>query len=76
MTGEVTGRLAEAAQDCERAATELERAAAHLRTGAAHFRVQEVPRACAHLLAAQGHVWTVQRVLTERAVVHAERSQP
>jgi predicted deacetylase len=65
-----------AAQRCEFAAQELERAALHLRTSAQHFRKHEVPRACAHLFAAQGHMLETQTVINEQAVVHAAKSNP
>jgi hypothetical protein len=65
-----------AAERCEHAAQELERAALHLRTSAKHFRDREVPRACAHVFAAQGHMLETQAVVNERAVVHAAESQP
>jgi hypothetical protein len=65
-----------AAERCEHAAQELERAASHLRTSAQHFREHEVPRACAHLFAAQGHMLETQTVINERAVVYTAKSQP
>jgi predicted deacetylase len=65
-----------AAERCEFAAQELERAALHLRTAAKHFREHEVPRACAHLFAAQGHMFGTQAMINERAVVHASKSNP
>ncbi len=65
-----------AAQRCEFAAQELERAAMHLRTAAKHFREREVPRAFAHLFAAQGHMLEGQAVVNERAIVHAAKSNP
>jgi hypothetical protein len=65
-----------AAERCEFVAQELERAALHLRTSAKHFREREVPRACAHLFAAQGHMLETQTVVNERAVVHAAKSNP
>lgn len=63
-----------AARRYEQAADELERAAAHLRTAAAHMRAREVPRACAHGAAAEGHVSVAQSVLDEQKREHAERS--
>jgi hypothetical protein len=65
-----------AAERCEFAAQELERAALHLRTSAQHFREREVPRACAHLFAAQGHMLEGQAVINERAIVQAAKSNP
>jgi hypothetical protein len=66
----------EVADRCEIAAQELERAALHLRTSAGHFREREVPRACAHLFAAQGQMLEGQAVVNERAIVHATKSNP
>ncbi len=66
----------QAASDCEAAALELESAARHLRTAAGHFRDHEVPRACAHLLAAQGHMAMAEDGIRERARVHARKSVP
>ena len=65
-----------AAERCEVAAQELERAALHLRTSAQHFRRREVPRACAHLFAAHGHMLEAQTVVNERATAHAAKSNP
>jgi hypothetical protein len=65
-----------AAERCEFAARELEWTALHLRTSARHFREHEVPRACAHLFAAQGHMLETQTVINEQAVVHAAKSNP
>ena len=64
-----------AAERCEVAAHELERAASHLRTSAQHFRQREVPRAFAHLFAAQGQL-EAQTLVNERATVHAAKSNP
>lgn len=70
----VLSPAAEAAQRYEDAADELERAVQHLRTTARHFRDMEVPRACAHAFAAQGHLYTTEAILKELAVLHAARS--
>lgn len=63
------------AQQYEAAAAELERAAAHLRWTAAHFRNAEVPRACAHTVAALGHMSKVQKQLNDLAELHATKAQ-
>jgi hypothetical protein len=62
------------AQAFEQLAADLEKAAAHYRVAAGHFRAQEVPRACAHACAAQGHVETVQEGHRRWLRLHAERS--
>ena len=65
-----------AARDCEAAAAELESAAQHMRTAARHFRDHEIPRACAHILAAEGHMLEAQEAIQERAKVHSRKSLP
>ncbi len=60
----------------EQSARELELAVQHLRTAARHFRDREVPRGCAHALAAYGHMCSGQSLLNENAVLHAARSVP
>lgn len=66
----------EAARDCEAAAEQLEAAAQHMRTAARHFRGHEIPNACAHILAAQGHVANVEDAVRRRAQVHCEKAVP
>lgn len=60
----------------EQAAKELDVAAAHLRTTAKHFRNKEVPRACAHVFAAQGHLSTVHKIIEDHALLHASKAIP
>jgi CHAD domain-containing protein len=59
----------------EQAAHELDLAAKHLRVTAEHFRNKEVPRACAHVLASQGHLLTVQKIIEEHAILHASKAR-
>jgi HEPN domain-containing protein len=63
-----------AAAELESAADELERAVAHLRVAARHFREGEIPRACAHAFAAEGHMIEARRQVEHRAVVHRTKS--
>ncbi len=58
-----------AADAYDATADELEAAAAHLR----HYR-GDVPRACAHVVAAQGHLSVVDRELRSWAEFHASRA--
>lgn len=58
------------------AADELELAAKHLRTAARHMAEGEVPRACAHAFAAQGHIATSDVGIKRAAVVHASKAIP
>jgi hypothetical protein len=64
------------AAEFDRAADELEPAVRHLRTTARHFRAGEVPRACAHSLAAYGHVRTALDRFDRWAVLHASIADP
>ena len=57
-------------------AAELERAAHHARTAAKHFQDREVPRGCAHILAAEGHIVKVRRALDVVVETHAARATP
>lgn len=70
-----TARWAQAAVDHERVADRLEQAARHLRRTAEHFRDGEVPRACAHVVAAQGLLSETRRRLDALAELHASRSE-
>jgi len=65
-----------AAEKFSQAATELRSAADHLDTAAGHFRAGEVPRGCAHALAAEGHMIVARRLIDENAVTHSTRSRP
>jgi hypothetical protein len=67
--------LEQAAADYERLADRLDVAARHLRRTAAHFRAAAVPRACAHVVAAEGELVAVRRGLDARAEAHAGRSK-
>jgi hypothetical protein len=60
----------------EQSAEQLELAARHLRIAAQHVRDGEIPRGCAHALAAYGHMLPAQRTLDETAIAHASRSNP
>jgi hypothetical protein len=60
----------------EEAARELEVAAAHLRRTAEHFRNREIPRACAHVFAAQGHLLVVHKIIEDHALLHASKAVP
>lgn len=75
MSTNISGTRETAAQSYELAAAELERAAKHLRWTAEHFRNAEVPRACAHTVAAIGHISKVQKQLNELAELHASKAQ-
>jgi HEPN domain-containing protein len=66
--------LETAAAEFDAAADELERAVEHLRVAATHFRDGEVPRACAHAFAAEGHMIEARRQVEHRAVVHRMKS--
>ena len=65
-----------AADRCDELAERLEVAARHLRRTAAHFRADDVPRACAHLVAAGGELVDVRRGLDDLAAEHARRAAP
>ena len=66
--------LERAGADCDRLADRLELAARHLRRSATHFRGAEIPRACAHLVSAEGELVAVRRGLDARAEAHAAHS--
>lgn len=46
---------------------ELESALKHSNSAVDHFKNSEVPRACAHTLALEGHLCTVKKLLCEIA---------
>lgn len=50
--------------------TELEKALKHSQIAADHFLNSEVPRACAHTLALEGHLIVISEVLKEIAKTH------
>jgi len=66
----------DAAAEFEAAASELELAVAHYRTVASHFRQRDIPRACAHVCAAQGHIHAAHQRYETWLVNHANRSTP
>ena len=68
--------LADSAASLERLADELDLAARHARAAASHFRDREVPRGCAHVLAAEGHLCVVRTALDGIAVTHARHAVP
>ena len=67
--------LQKAAARHEAVAAELEQAAKHLRRAAENFRNQDVPRAAAHRVAADGHLVRSRAELDALAVLHAEKSK-
>lgn len=71
-----TTLLEEQALRCEAVASELDKAAQHMRTMAGHFRAQEVPRAAAHALAAQGHMDKAKQTFSDVAIHHAAKATP
>jgi hypothetical protein len=66
--------LTPAASRYERTADEFQAAVDHLRTAAKHLRNQEVPRGCAHALAAHGHVVGARAMFDKNAILHASKS--
>lgn len=58
----------------EAVAAELETAVKHMRLTAGHFRAREVPRGCAHTLAATGHLHNARAGLADLAAQHAAKS--
>ncbi len=71
---EVSFALVDAADDYREIARQLRAAAEHCDVAAAHMVAGEIPRACAHQVAAQGHIVKARRLLDGRAVEHSERS--
>jgi hypothetical protein len=63
-----------AARSYESVADRLELTARHLRRTAEHFRAGDVPRACAHALAARGDLVAAERSLDELAIEHASHA--
>jgi hypothetical protein len=55
---------------------ELELAITHAKVAATHFRGNEVPRACAHTLAVEGHVLSAAELLGEIAKLHRLAAKP
>jgi hypothetical protein len=64
------------AQRCEAVVAEAEKLAAHARIAAIHFRNSDVPRGCAHVLSAEGHLLALRTELDAILREHAARSQP
>lgn len=60
----------------EEAAVELRRASEHMKTAATHFRNRDIPRACAHVCSAQGHIEVAQAKHRHWITLHAQRSTP
>lgn len=56
-------------------AKELDQAKEHALVAANHFTASEVPRACAHTLAVQGHLSAVMELLSEVAKLHATKAR-
>lgn len=52
-------------------AVELEKAARHARIAADHFKSGEVPRACAHTVATEGHIHAANDFLKAVAMAHS-----
>jgi hypothetical protein len=57
------------------AAAELRAAADHLDVAVRHFQAGDIPRACAHAFAAQGHQSQGASALDEATRVHARNSR-
>jgi hypothetical protein len=55
---------------------ELEAALAHSRTARDHYGAADVPRACAHLWAMQGHLTLAERRAAGLAQLHAGKAKP
>ncbi len=72
----MTNDLEIQAKRLQQIAEELESAAAHARTAANHFKQSEVPRACAHSLAVDGHIAAAKELLTEVAKTHRLKTNP
>jgi hypothetical protein len=53
---------------------ELENALKHADIAANHFLLAEVPRACAHTIALQGHLAVVSEILAEVAKLHRAKA--
>jgi hypothetical protein len=72
----MTDPFEDAATMLEQSTKELEVKRQHLRVAAQHYRDHEVPRACAHVWSATGHLKTAGRLLDDLAIVHASKSYP
>lgn len=60
----------------ERAARELELSAQHFTTAARHMRDEETPRACAHAIAARGHLLNASEAADAAAREHSRHASP
>lgn len=56
-------------------AGELEKAASHAKIAANHFKSGEVPRACAHSFATQGHISSATEILSVVAKEHSLKAK-
>jgi ferritin len=63
------------AQKLFQIAEELEKSAQHAKIAAGHFNSGEVPRACAHTLATEGHIHAANDLLKEVAKAHSLKSR-
>lgn len=66
----------QAGADFDHAAELLELAVRHLRVAARHTVERDVPRACAHAFAAEGHIHAAKLRIAAQAVNHAAQSMP
>ena len=64
----------EQARRLDAIAVEAGKLVEHAKIAASHFRAGEVPRAGAHVLALEGHLIAVRRLLDETALTHALRA--
>ncbi len=69
-------KLEDQARRLDEITAELEKAVAHAKTAAAHFRSGEVPRGCAHTLAAEGHMLVAGEHVQEVAKAHRLAARP
>jgi hypothetical protein len=74
MSDPATGAREEQARRLDTVVQEAAKLADHACIAATHFRAGEIPRAGAHILALEGHLIAVRRLLDEVAVAHAARA--
>ena len=74
MAENITGSFEDAAVLYECAANALEVAIKHCRTAAKHFRSHEVPRGCAHGMAAYGELLSAREELNKAIVLHSSKA--
>jgi hypothetical protein len=65
-----------AISEIDRLTKELESALLHAKTARGHYTSADVPRACAHLWAAQGHFSHAQHAMSALAELHATKAIP